>query len=61
MATEVGSVSGPSQEVAGDDRPVCNLNHRCSLYFSPFHNVRALGMDALLQHWEGLQVYAFPP
>ena len=23
--TEVGSVSGPSQEVAGDDRPGCNL------------------------------------
>ena len=36
-------------------------NHHCSLYFSPFHDPGALGTDALLQCWDGLQVYAFPP
>ena len=36
-------------------------NHQCSLYFSPFHDLDALGMDALLQDWDGYQVYAFPP
>ena len=36
-------------------------NHRCSLYFSPFHDLRAMGTDALLHCWDGLQVYAFLP
>ena len=36
-------------------------NHQCSPYFSPFHDPNALGMDALLQNWDGYQVYAFPP
>ena len=36
-------------------------NHLCSLYFSPFHNQSALGMDAFLQNWDGYQVYVFPP
>ena len=36
-------------------------NHRCSIYFSPFHDHNALGTDALLQNWNGLQAYAFPP
>ena len=38
-----------------------SLNHCCSLYFSPFHDPRALGTDALLQNWDGHQVYTFPP
>ena len=38
-----------------------SLNHRCSLYFSPFLDPRALGTDALLRNWDGHQVYAFPP
>ena len=38
-----------------------SLNHRCSLYFSPFHDRNALGTDALLQNWNGWQAYAFPP
>ena len=37
------------------------LNHRCSLYFSPFHDPSAIGTDALLQNWDGYQVYVFPP
>ena len=38
-----------------------SLNHRCSQYFSPFHDRNALGTDALLQNWNGWQAYAFPP
>ena len=38
-----------------------SLNHRCSLCFSPLHDPRALGTDALLQDWGSFQVYAFPP
>ena len=38
-----------------------SLNHRCCPYFSPFHDPNALGMDALLQSWNGWQAYAFPP
>ena len=38
-----------------------SANHRCSLYFSPFHDPQALGTDAVLHSWDNLQVYAFPP
>ena len=38
-----------------------SLNHQCSQYFSPFLDQNALGTDALLQSWDGWQVYAFPP
>ena len=37
-----------------------SLSHRCSQYFSPFHDRSALGTDALLQSWDGWQAYAFP-
>ena len=33
-----------------------SLNHRCSLYFSPFHDPRALGTGAFLKNRDGLQV-----
>ena len=29
------------------------MNHRCSLYFSPFHDPSLIGTDALLQNWDG--------
>ena len=38
-----------------------SLNHRCSLYFSPFHDPSAVATDALLQDWSGWLAYAFPP
>ena len=38
-----------------------SLNHRCSLYFSPFHDPSAVATDALLQDWNGWLAYAFPP
>ena len=59
---EAGGLQGFVQEVAGVNRPVCNvLNHRCSLYFSPYHNHNDMGTDALLRNWNGWQAYAFPP
>ena len=36
-------------------------NHLCSIYFSSFHDPRALGTDAFLHSWDGLLAYAFPP
>ena len=38
-----------------------SLNHQCCPYFPPFHDLNALGMDALLQNWNGWQAYVFPP
>ena len=38
-----------------------SLNRQCSLYFSPFRDPNVLATDALLQNWNGWQVYAFPP
>ena len=38
-----------------------SLNHQCCPYFSPFHDLNALGTDAMLQNWNGWQASAFPP
>ena len=38
-----------------------SANHRCSFYFSPFRDPLSSGTDALLQSWDGLLAYAFPP
>ena len=38
-----------------------SLNYRCIPYFSPFHDPNSIRTDALLQPWNGCQVYAFPP
>ena len=40
---------------------VTSDNHRCSIYFSPFRDPLSVGTDALLQSWDGLLAYAFPP
>ena len=37
------------------------LNHRLPAYFSPMVDPQSAGMDAMLQPWDGLQAYAFPP
>ena len=37
------------------------LNFRCPIYFAPFTDPQSAGTDALLQPWENLQAYAFPP
>ena len=38
-----------------------SLSHRCSLYFAPMSDPMAVGTDAMLQPWNDLQAYAFPP
>ena len=66
----LGSEWTLKQEVFGDlcrrwpvsiDLFTTSQNHRCSIYFSPYHDHNALGTDALLQNWNGWQAYAFPP
>ena len=37
------------------------LSYRLPVYFSPVADPMALGVDALLHSWEGLEAYAFPP
>ena len=36
-------------------------NSTALAYFSPFRDPSPIGTDALLQNWDGYQVYAFPP
>ena len=66
----LGSEWTLKQEVFGDlcrrwpvsiDLFATSQNHRCSIYFSPYHDHNALGTDVLLQNWNGWQAYAFPP
>ena len=38
-----------------------SANRQCSVYFSPFRDPMAAGIDAFSQSWDGLQAYAFPP
>ena len=40
---------------------VTSLTARLPVYFSPASDPRAAGTDALLQPWDNLQAYAFPP
>ena len=38
-----------------------SLNHRLPVYFSPMYDPQSACTDAMLQSWDGLQAYAFPP
>ena len=38
-----------------------SLNHRCGVYFAAVSNPMAAGINAMLQSWDHLMVYAFPP
>ena len=38
-----------------------NLNHQLPVYFSPVLDPMSAGTDAMLQSWNDLEVYAFPP
>ena len=60
---EAGGLRGSAQErwPVSINLFATSQNHRCSLYFSPYHDHNALGTDALLQNWNGWQAYAFPP
>ena len=37
------------------------LNHRLPVYFSLMVDPQSAGTDAILQSWDGLQAYVFPP
>ena len=37
------------------------MTHRLPVYFSPMFDPMSVGTDAMLQSWDGLQAYAFPP
>ena len=38
-----------------------SLNHRCGVYFAPVSDSMTAGTDAMLQSWDFLMAYAFPP
>ena len=38
-----------------------SLSHRCSVYFALVSDPMAAGTGAMLQSWDSLQAYAFPP
>ena len=38
-----------------------SLNYRFPVYFAPLQDPLSIGTDALLQVWDNLQAYAFPP
>ena len=38
-----------------------SVNRRLPVYFSPMVDLQSAGTDAMLQCWDGLQAYAFPP
>ena len=38
-----------------------SMTHRLPVYFSPMYNPMSADTDAMLQPWDGLQAYAFPP
>ena len=38
-----------------------SLNYRLPVYFSPMVDPQSAGTDAMLQSWDSLQAYAFPP
>ena len=38
-----------------------SLYHRCGVFFAPVLDPMAVGTDAMLQSWDHLMAYAFPP
>ena len=38
-----------------------SLSHHCSVYFAPVSDPMTAGTDAMLQSWDSLKAYAFPP
>ena len=38
-----------------------SLNHRLPQYMSPHHDPQAVAIDAMLQSWSNMDLYAFPP
>ena len=38
-----------------------SMNARLPVYFAPMADPQSAGMDAMMQSWDGMQAYAFPP
>ena len=56
------SVSGASSSVASHYQPFAtSKNARLPVYVSPIADPQSAGTDAMMQSWDGLQTYAFPP
>ena len=56
-----GSRSAGPQMASSDRSIATSLTARLPVYFSPASDPRAAGTDVLLQPWDDLQAYAFPP
>ena len=54
-----GGSTGPS--LASNHRFATAMNHQLPVYFAPMADPASAGTDALLQCWDHLQAYAFPP
>ena len=64
MDPSPGSSRSAGPQMASSNQSLCNLpDSKASSvgYFSPASDLRAAGTDALLQSWDDLQAYAFPP
>ena len=62
VVSQHGRISIFDTSVAGDDRPICHLRQSPLLHlFSPYRDPVSAGTDALLQSWDCLLAYAFPP
>ena len=62
MDPSSGGSRSPGPQMAGGDRSVCDLPDReASSVFLNGLRFASSGMDALLQPWDNLQAYAFPP
>ena len=56
------SLSGAPSSLSGDNRSFRDaLNHQLPVYFSPMLAPQSTGTEAMMQSWDGLQAYAFPP
>ena len=49
-----------AEAVVGDGGLICHLT-KLRVYFAPMSDPMAAGTDAMLQNWDHLQAYAFPP
>ena len=55
-----GCLPGAFPPLAHNGGFVCHL-HRLQVYFSPMADLQVAAVDAMIQSWDYLQAYAFPP
>ena len=56
-----GVFGGAKRWLVNMDLFATNLNNRLPLFFSLVLDPMAIGVDAMLQVWKGMESYAFPP